>query len=160
NREFGSEYVGLLYRFSDALTNTLTKLCSILSDLGHNEDARLCLLASKGEPTGIPALDECARFYLTVACGLSNDIAGSIAGCVLSRDYFAALDAQSTGAALCALCLRLCWLSLAPDILACDSLAKQAFLDFDAFLKSSKMEKREALKAQLIELLKSTGGIL
>lgn len=160
NREYGSEYLELLYRFSDALLSAVEQLRPILDRMALHEDARLCAAAAQGQPTGIEGLDECVRLYRNTTCDRDNDIAGSIAGAVLSREYFASLNAESTGAALCAHCLRLCWMNLAPDILACGDLAIQARLDFEAFLHQTMPGKGEALLAQIMELLNRTGGNL
>lgn len=150
NREFGSEYVEQLYRFSDILAAAIGRLPQILDSAGLHGEARLCAAASRGELTGSRSVDDCARYYSNGSRAAGSDISGSIAGLVLSRDYFTAPAAEDSP--LCVHCLRLCWLSLAPEILATGELAAQAWSDLERRLQECMQDKGAALMVQLREL--------
>lgn len=161
NRAFGSQYVELLYRFSDALLHAITEISYVIEKMDLNEEARLLALATQGEPTGLLDLDECIRFYrTTVTDNGDGDIARSIAGAVRCRDYLVSLDANDTGAPLVAHILRLSWLRLVPDILVSDELAHRAELDLQTYLNRNRPDKAEALIRKIMEVLTHRGGSL
>ena len=68
--------------------------------------------------------------------GSGNGIAARVAGCAAALDYFTALDPLCAGSAAVAVwCMKLCWLSLAPDILNCRELADTTLRELLAYLQ-------------------------
>ena len=133
NRRYGSQRLGDLDRFSQALDDKLHRLAAVLEKAGLHGAAAQCAAVLDGIPTGIPALDEAAGWYRSIGSG-SGDIAGSIASCARSREYFASLRPEAMGnGAVTAWCLKLSWLTLAPEILACRQWARQGWEEFYAF---------------------------
>jgi len=134
NRVYGSGSLEDLYRFESALTRGLERIRWTLEAAGLHEDSAFCAAFLGGECIGIPVADRAATMYRVSEQGRGNGIAARVAGCAAARDYFAVLDPLCAGsAALAVWCMKLCWLSLAPDILNCGALAEttlRSLLDY------------------------------
>ena len=136
NRVYGSGSLEDLYRFEGALTRGLERIRWMMEAVGLHEDAAYCAAALAGDSTGIPVLDRCAALYRGSEHGSGNGIAARVAGCAAALDYFTALDPLCAGSAAVAVwCMKLCWLSLAPDILNCRELADTTLRELLAYLQ-------------------------
>lgn len=157
NRQFGSGSLEDLYRFQSALNQAFERVCRALESAGLDREAILCAGALAGEATGLPWLDEAAEKYRLFFPGPAG-IAGSVAGCLSSRAYFTALDPEGAGEAAVPLyCMKRCWLSLAPEILACGAAAGQTATAMARFFSAQIPQQSQALLDQLDIIVKQTG---
>ena len=127
NRQYGSRRLEDLDRFEQSLLAALPEVADALEAAGQTDAAAQCRAVARSEPTGSTALDQLGEMFWSFAGHNGGDIARSIAASVQSREYFTMLQPDGlTDCSLTAWCLKACWLSLAPDILACGSWAAQA----------------------------------
>ena len=127
NRQYGSRRLEDLDRFEQSLLAALPEMADALETAGQADAAAQCRSVARSESTGSTALDQLGEMFWSVAGHNGGDIARSIAASVRIREYFTTLQPDTLAdGAMAAWCLKTCWLSLAPDILACDNWAVQA----------------------------------
>lgn len=155
NRKYGSGHLESMYRFESGLHDALEKICHLLDDWGFKRFAELCSCALTGERVdGSPVMTEAARHYSEFMQRLGGDIAGAAAECANSRKYFTALDAEpDEDSAMALYCLKLCWLSLAPDILDCGEAAEKTMEEFREFLMREYPVMANTVFTQIKEVL-------
>ena len=157
NRQFGSGSLEDLYRFQSALNQSLERVRRALLAVGLDREATLCAGALAGEATGLPRLDEAAGKYRLFSPG-AGGIAGTVAGCLASREYFSALNPEDAGeAAVLLYCMKRCWLSLAPKILACGPAAEETAAAMERFVLVQIPRQATMLLSRLDTILKQTG---
>ena len=157
NRQFGSGSLEDLYRFQSALNQALERVRPALMAAGLQRETALCAGVLAGEATGLPRLDEAAGKYRLFVPGGSG-IAESVAGCLASREYFTALNPEDAGeAAVLLYCMKRCWLSLAPNILACGPVAEETAAAMERFVSLQIPQQAAMLLSRLDSILKQTG---
>ena len=130
NRQYGARRVEDLARFGMALDSALAEMSEILTRYGCSEEAAQLLAAAQG-PTGSMALDRMAGYYRRLGEN-RGDVTGSILACVDGITYFTTVrPAKAAGcSALTAWCMKLAWLTLAPEILGIGPAAETAWSRF------------------------------
>ena len=130
NRQYGSRRVEDLARYAAVLDEALRALPPLLERHGLADAADQCRAAADGDCGRWPVLRRVAGRYRSLERSRS-DVSASIAACVDSRSYFTAFQADGAlGSQLPAWCLKLAWLTLAPEILDCGRAAADAWARF------------------------------
>ena len=157
NRQFGSGSLEDLYRFQSSLNEALERVRRSLLAVGLDREAALCAGVQAGETTGLPRLDEAAGKYRLFVPG-AGGVAGSVAGCLASREYFSALHPEDAGEpAVLLYCMKRCWLALAPEILSCGLPAAETAAAMERFFQVQIPQQARPLLDRLETILKETG---
>ena len=146
NRRYGSQRLGDLDRFEQSLLTALPELADLLERAGQTAAADQCRAVARSEVTGSPDLDRLAEMFWSFSGHNGGDIAKSIAASVRSREYFTTLQPDTLAAG----CLKAAWLSLAPEILACESWAVQARADLAQRLRRDGLEDLAAALERIL----------
>ncbi len=162
NRAYGSERLGDLDRFAVSLCRLLEEIGHALCERGYTDLAKRCEAALSVCPAGeddvSEALRHCHMLLSTCAESLSTviDICGRIHG------YYIALDPESAQGAEAVLLysLRLCWLSLAPELLDCGGEARAAQSGFEDFVSRQKIKSPAGYSKKILSAIKQTGGTI
>lgn len=161
NREFGSRRVVDIDSFGGALALALGTLAKELASAGFEGAAALCDKAASGDKTGDAAFDETVEMFLSPSRASGGDVASSVAQALGAREYFARLEVDGgEPASLARLCLRACWLGLAPEILRCREGASSALADLAEYSRELPDGGSSKLAEAMRAVLKSSGGDL
>ncbi|MEA5060230.1 MAG: MerR family transcriptional regulator, partial [Candidatus Pelethousia sp.] len=154
NREYGSRRIEDMTQWEEALSKALKGLTSGLLAAGFQMDAVLCAKALAGQQTDVPAFDAVRKAYLGFSGDAGGDIAKSIAEFLRGRAYFSklAINPEQDGA-LAMHALKVCWLALAPDILACQEQAEAALKDFEEIVRRYPQPQASQLSAMMRDIL-------
>lgn len=160
NREFGSERIDDLYRYSSDLSAVLQDMGVVLDSLNYGELAEKCRSALTKFPEGKDPVSLALTHYYRVVNGLQESLAKSITVCSKAHSYFLTLEPEKLGdiSVLALYGLRLCWLSLAPSLLDCTREAKQAMEDFQAFASECISAGSDVFTQQIIAAITRIGG--
>ncbi|MFZ5643545.1 MAG: MerR family transcriptional regulator [Bacillota bacterium] len=161
NRQFGSERIGDLDRYSSNLSAMLQYISDSLDGLKYNKPAKQCRDAALYCPDGTDPVSSALRYYYLVITSTSGSLAKSITICGQAHAYFTSLEPEKSGGiySLLLYSLRLGWLCLAPSLLDCAAEAKKAVEGFSSFASDCIGAESEAFTHQVIYAITRLGGM-
>ncbi|MBR0600480.1 MerR family transcriptional regulator [Sinanaerobacter chloroacetimidivorans] len=161
NREFGSERIGDLDRYSSNLTAMLQSISKSLEELEYKEPAKQCRDAILYCPEGTGPVAAALKYYHLVITSTSGSLAKSIAICGQAHTYFTSLDFEKSEGidSLLLYSLHLGWLFLAPSLLDCTEEAKKSADSFNSYASDCIGTKSESYTQQILSAITRIGGI-
>ncbi len=162
NREFGTERLNDLYRYSASLSICLQEIGEVLLESGHVQLGGQCHAALSVCPEGEDEVSVALRYYHQMLNSLTGSLANSIALSSRIHAYFLSLkpgEGQQGVEALLLYSLRLCWFCLAPALLSCSAEAQEAEQGFAAFAaKEWPALASDAYVRRIMDVISRTGG--
>ncbi len=164
NREFGSERLSDLYRYSASLSVSLQEIGEALLESGYIHLGERCRTALSVCPEGEDEVSVALRYYHQMLNSLTGSLAKSIALSSRIHAYFLSLkpgEGQQGVEALLLYSLRLCWLCLAPALLNCSAEAQEAAQGFAAFAAKEWTDPgSDVYVRRIMDVITRTGGIV
>ena len=164
NREFGSERLNDLYRYSANLLICLQEIGEALLESGQIHLGERCRTALSVCPEGEDMVSTALQYYHKMLNSLTGSLENSIALSSRIHAYFLSLKPgeENQGVeALLLYSLRLCWLCLAPALLNCTTGAQEAENGFAAFAaKEWTAPESDAYVRRIMDVITRTGGMV
>lgn len=162
NREFGSERLNDLCRYSAGLSVMVQEIVQALVKAGCAALAERCRAALSACPEGKDAVSAALGHCHQMINSRTESLANSIALCSRIHAYFLALKPEEAEDAEAVLLysLKLCWLCLAPALLNCTKEAQEARDGFAAFGSDRFGSASDAYVHRIMDAITRIGGIV